>query len=70
MEIDLENAIVILDEAHNIEDAAREAGCLEVTLDDLEQAAAKFKDMADHDILTNSCMNLFRVRQQIFTVFG
>lgn len=69
MEIDLENAIVILDEAHNIEDAAREAGGLEITQDDLEQAVAKFKDMVDHNILTSSCTKLFNVCQLCCTGF-
>jgi Rad3-related DNA helicase len=42
MGIDLTNAIVIIDEAHNIEDVSRAAGSLEVSL---EQMAGKARFM-------------------------
>ncbi|CAO3574480.1 unnamed protein product [Mortierella alpina] len=45
MDIDLDNAIVILDEAHNIEDAARDAGGLDLLDKDLLTAQSEFNDM-------------------------
>ncbi|KAG0216106.1 Fanconi anemia group J protein [Mortierella sp. GBA30] len=61
MDIDLDNAIVILDEAHNIEDAAREAGGLDVLDEDLRIAKLEFADMVKHHILTNTCHMLLNV---------
>ncbi|OAQ24143.1 hypothetical protein K457DRAFT_24371 [Linnemannia elongata AG-77] len=61
MDIDLENSIVILDEAHNIEDAAREAGGLDVLDDDLRVAKAEFGDMIKNNIMfqpSNSLLSL------------
>ncbi|KAK3809038.1 MAG: helicase C-terminal domain-containing protein [Linnemannia elongata] len=61
MEIDLENSIVILDEAHNIEDAARDAGGLDVLDDDLRVAKAEFGDMIKNNIMfqpSNSLLSL------------
>jgi hypothetical protein len=46
MELDLTNAILILDEAHNIEDVSRDAGGLELDQNDLKQAADKFENMS------------------------
>lgn len=36
MEIDIQHNIVILDEAHNIEDVSRDSGSIELLEDDLE----------------------------------
>ncbi|KAF9984021.1 Fanconi anemia group J protein [Mortierella antarctica] len=52
MDIDLDNAIVILDEAHNIEDAARDAGGLDLLDKDLWTAKAEFEDMLASMFLT------------------
>ncbi|KAF9343248.1 hypothetical protein BGX34_007020, partial [Mortierella sp. NVP85] len=46
MELDLTDAILILDEAHNIEDVSRDAGGLELDQNDLKQAAEKFENMS------------------------
>ena len=46
MDIELKGAIVVLDEAHNIEDVAREAASTSVALDDLEGALGELKAMA------------------------
>ncbi|KAF9960581.1 Fanconi anemia group J protein [Mortierella alpina] len=45
MDINLDNAIVILDEAHNIEDAARDAGGLDLLDKDLLAAKSEFNEM-------------------------
>ncbi|KAF9138078.1 Fanconi anemia group J protein [Mortierella sp. GBA39] len=61
MDIDLENSIVILDEAHNIEDAARDAGGLDVLDDDLRVAKVEFGDMIKNNIMyqpSNSLLSL------------
>ena len=68
MEINLEDAIVILDEAHNIEDAAREAGGFEVADDDLNMAVLQFKNMADHLVLPDSSSRLYQVRLVITSI--
>jgi Fanconi anemia group J protein len=36
MEIDIRNHVIILDEAHNIEDVSRESGSVEFSEEDLE----------------------------------
>lgn len=36
MEIDIRQHIIILDEAHNVEDVSRDSGSIEVTEEDLE----------------------------------
>jgi Rad3-related DNA helicase len=36
MEIDIRNHVIILDEAHNVEDVSRDSGSLEIAEDDLE----------------------------------
>ncbi|KFH69534.1 hypothetical protein MVEG_04345 [Podila verticillata NRRL 6337] len=58
MDIDLDNAIVILDEAHNIESTSRDAGGLDVQHEDLKQANREFGDMIKHNVLENSCRKL------------
>lgn len=71
MEIDLENSIVILDEAHNIEDAARDAGGLDVLDDDLRVAKAEFGDMIKNNIMyqpSNSLLSVSLVNEASFTV--
>jgi Fanconi anemia group J protein len=42
MDIELKGAIVILDEAHNVEDTSREAASCDLDLEQLEEAAAAF----------------------------
>lgn len=61
MDIDLENSIVILDEAHNIEDAARDAGGLDVPDEDLRIAEAEFADMIKHNIMAQPSKTLLNV---------
>lgn len=71
MEIDLENSIVILDEAHNIEDAARDAGGLDVLDDDLRVAKAEFGDMIKNNIMfqpSNSLLSVSPVNEASFSV--
>lgn len=48
MELDLTDAILILDEAHNIEDVSRDAGGLELEQRDLDHAVEKFDNMSEH----------------------
>jgi len=51
MEIFLKNQIVILDEAHNIEDSARGAASGKFKLDDVTAAMQDCERMVEHDIL-------------------
>ena len=46
MDIDVKGAIVILDEAHNVEDTSREAASCDIDLERLEEAAAAFIGVA------------------------
>lgn len=64
MDIDLDNAIVILDEAHNIEGTSRDAGGLDVQHEDLKQANREFGDMIKHNVLENSCRKLIDVSNE------
>lgn len=64
MEIELGNAIVILDEAHNIESTARDAGGLEVQYEDLKLASRQFGDMIKHEIHENTCRKLLDVSNE------
>ena len=66
MDIDVEKSIVILDEAHNIEDAAREAGGLEVLDEDLRVAKTEFADMVKNNIMAHPSKTLLNVS---FTFF-
>ena len=51
MEINLKNQIVILDEAHNIEDSARDAASGSFKLDDVEIAMKDCERMVDCGVL-------------------
>eukprot|EP00959_Pyramimonas_sp_CCMP1952_P237912 4971590-Pyramimonas_sp.AAC.1 len=51
MGIELDSSVVILDEAHNIEDIAREAGSIELSGDRLRATQAAFAILADANIL-------------------
>ncbi|CAG9461204.1 unnamed protein product [Pedinophyceae sp. YPF-701] len=46
MNVDLEGAVVIVDEAHNIENACMEAASVEVPLEDLDNAAVRLEEEA------------------------
>ncbi|KAF9953954.1 Fanconi anemia group J protein [Mortierella alpina] len=59
MDIDLDDAIVILDEAHNIEDAARDAGGLDLLDKDLANAKTEFEAMVQSNIFARSCRMLY-----------
>ena len=45
MEIDLKDQIIILDEAHNMEDSSREAGSGSLTTDQLNQAIHNLQEL-------------------------
>ena len=64
MEIFLKNQIVILDEAHNIEDSAREAASGKFKLDDVTAAMQDCERMVDHEILpeVHGCLASFLSR--------
>lgn len=47
MMIDLQNKIIILDEAHNIEDSAREAASLSITSDELTQVTDEIEEICE-----------------------
>ena len=55
MGVDLHGAIVVFDEAHNIEDTAREAASHEFAREDLLEAAATFRDLASAGNLVREC---------------
>ncbi|KAB1203523.1 hypothetical protein CJ030_MR8G015346 [Morella rubra] len=52
MEVDVKGAIVILDEAHNIEDIARDAGSVDVEEDILHKLQAELEQLCMGDVLT------------------
>ena len=49
MDVDVKGALVILDEAHNVEDTAREAASCDVKLSDVVAAAEEFRRVADDE---------------------
>ena len=49
MDVDVKGALVILDEAHNVEDVAREAASCDVALSDVVAAAEEFRRVASFD---------------------
>ncbi|KAF9914010.1 Fanconi anemia group J protein [Lobosporangium transversale] len=70
MEINLDESIVILDEAHNIEDAAREAGGLEVVDSDLTAAAMQFGDMVKRNNLVDWCLPLRNLAEMFLSMLN
>ncbi|KAF5455624.1 hypothetical protein F2P56_025180 [Juglans regia] len=52
MEVDIKGAIVILDEAHNIEDIARDAGSVDVEEDVLHKLQMELEQLCGVDVLT------------------
>ncbi|KAK3810651.1 MAG: helicase C-terminal domain-containing protein [Linnemannia gamsii] len=67
MDIDIDKSIVILDEAHNIEDAAREAGGLDVLDEDLRVAKAEFSDMIKNHIMPQPSKTLLNLAQMFLS---
>ncbi|RUS20706.1 hypothetical protein BC937DRAFT_94556 [Endogone sp. FLAS-F59071] len=65
MDINLEDSIIILDEAHNIEDAAREASSFEVTEADLRNLEKELENKIALDIL----LEQYRVILHIINTF-
>lgn len=47
MSINLKNQVIVLDEAHNIEDTSREAGSITLTMLQLEEAKQDLQDMSE-----------------------
>ncbi|KAF9183665.1 Fanconi anemia group J protein [Haplosporangium sp. Z 767] len=70
MDIDLSNAIVILDEAHNIEDAARDAGGLEVQDEDLKMAQNEFQLMMEERVFPHNCKLLMNLATMLLTILN
>ena len=64
MLIDLTDKVVIVDEAHNIEDSAREAASLSVTNYQLEEVSSELQDVSE--CLTSSFYGRVQVLKKIF----
>ena len=45
MQIDLQHKVVIFDEAHNMEDSAREAASLTITSDEMEEVVNEIEEI-------------------------
>ncbi|KAF9161783.1 Fanconi anemia group J protein [Actinomortierella ambigua] len=58
MDLNVDNAIVIIDEAHNIEDVARDAGGHDITLDTLTTADSQLRHMINQNIKAEACRTL------------
>uniref|UniRef100_A0A7N1A1Q7 DNA 5'-3' helicase FANCJ n=1 Tax=Kalanchoe fedtschenkoi TaxID=63787 RepID=A0A7N1A1Q7_KALFE len=52
MEVDINGAVVILDEAHNIEDVARDAGSVDLEEDALDKLQTELQNLCDIDAAT------------------
>ncbi|CAM8972259.1 unnamed protein product [Rhodiola kirilowii] len=52
MEVDIRGAVVILDEAHNIEDVARDAGSVDLEDDALDKLQTELQQLCDTDAAT------------------
>lgn len=61
MDINLKDQIIVLDEAHNVEDSAREAASLTLTAVDLQNT------LDEIDKLGNETMILHRSKRDIVT---
>jgi Fanconi anemia group J protein len=66
MKIQLRGAVILLDEAHNIEDCCRDAGSYSVLYDDIFQAMEDCKRVATmnilheiHNSLVQNCVLLY-----------
>ncbi|XP_013403717.1 Fanconi anemia group J protein homolog, partial [Lingula anatina] len=68
MEIALEDQIVILDEAHNIEDAAREAASYSINQEQLRKAIEDIKFMVDQNIKVDNYLALKSMVKHFYTV--
>lgn len=55
MNISLKNHVLVLDEAHNIEDSARDAASCTVTQDELQEAS---KHLREHETNVEQCEKL------------
>ncbi|XP_021366020.1 Fanconi anemia group J protein homolog [Mizuhopecten yessoensis] len=60
LEINVKDQIIILDEAHNMEDAAREAASQTLKCDELEKAIKELDEMIANNMKTPDCL---RIRQ-------
>ena len=58
MQVDLKDSIVILDEAHNIEDFCRDAGSFTGAADDLIESRNNLEKLKADRIHPNSCDSL------------
>ncbi|KAF9207679.1 Fanconi anemia group J protein [Haplosporangium sp. Z 27] len=56
------------DEAHNIEDAARDAGGLEVVDEDLELGVTQFSSMCDDNFLSDSSRKLHNLSKMLLSI--
>ena len=65
MEIYLKGQVVILDEAHNIEDSARSAASWQVTQDELQEAMRDLEKVAQADVLPDSHRRLATLCSQL-----
>lgn len=61
---------MVLDEAHNIEDIAREAASFEVTREDMAEAGRTFVSLASVDDLASECPALVRRERTTYEVIS
>jgi fanconi anemia group J protein len=55
MQIDIRGCVVVFDEAHNIEDAAREAASVDLEDTELEQTRARLEDTIKYGVVVDEC---------------
>ncbi|KAG5456416.1 MAG: hypothetical protein BJ554DRAFT_3852, partial [Olpidium bornovanus] len=65
MEVKVDGAVVVLDEAHNIEDVARAAGSYEVTEIDLQHVAHEMEDLIGKGILVSDIRPLLHIVESL-----
>lgn len=65
LSINLDNAVVVLDEAHNIEDISREVMSLSITQDQIRDIIMDLEDMIRQDALPDLHHSLARVMSKI-----
>lgn len=58
MDIHLNNNVIVLDEAHNIEDSAREAASCTLTQDEILEARNDLEKMAASELNEHECTEL------------
>ncbi|XP_074641917.1 Fanconi anemia group J protein homolog [Tubulanus polymorphus] len=65
MQLELGGQVIILDEAHNIEDAAREAASFKITLSDIQNISEQLNTLVEADINAEHCLPIIEMLNKL-----